>query len=42
MGRTVSKTFGRNLVDEILDRFNIKGFVQTGDGNSPGIGTNHS
>ena len=34
---TVSKTFGRKLVDEVSDEFNIKGVVRKGDGSSSEI-----
>ena len=37
MGWTFSKTFGRKLVDEVSDGFNIKGVVQMGDESAPGI-----
>ena len=42
MGWIVSKTFGRKLVDEVLDGFNIKGVVQIGNGSTPEIVTDHS
>jgi hypothetical protein len=35
MGWAVSKTFGRKLMDEVSDGFDIKGVVQMGDGSSP-------
>jgi hypothetical protein len=38
---TVSKKFGRKLVDEVSDGFNIKGFMQMGDGSTPEIVTDH-
>jgi hypothetical protein len=41
MGWTFSKQFYRKLVDEISNRFDIKGVVQMEDGSSPGIGTDH-
>ena len=34
MGWTVSKEFGRKLVDEVSDRFSIKCVVQMGDGST--------
>jgi hypothetical protein len=42
MGCTVNKKFGRKLVDEFSDKFNIQDVVQMGDGSSPGIGTDQS
>jgi hypothetical protein len=32
-----SKKFGRQMVNEVSKRFNIKGVVQMGEGSSPGI-----
>jgi hypothetical protein len=45
MGWTVSKAFGRKLVDEVSDGFSIMGVAQMGDGGgggAPGIDTDHS
>jgi hypothetical protein len=42
MGWTVSKKFGRKLVDEVSDLFVIKSVVQMVDGSSRGTGTDHS
>ena len=42
MGWTVSKQFGRKLVDLVSGGLNIKGVVQMGDGSTAVIGTDHS
>jgi hypothetical protein len=42
MGWTVSKTFGRKLVDVVSDGFDIKGAVHMGDGITPRIVTDRS
>jgi hypothetical protein len=42
MGWIVSKNFGRKLVDEVSDGFNIKGVVQMGDGSTALIVTDYS
>jgi hypothetical protein len=41
MGWTFSKTFDHKLVDEVSDRFHIKGVLQMGDGGTRGMGTDH-
>jgi hypothetical protein len=42
MGWTFSKQFGRKLIDEVSDGFNIKGVVQMGVGSTAVIDTDHS